>query len=311
MNVPAGSTGPPPSPATATVVACHGRHLRLRQADGTTALARPARRNLELACGDEVRCLHDPQHDELRVLEALPRRTALYRSDARGRAELVAANVELLLVVLAPLPRCDPFIADRYLAAAASAGIAAALLLNKCELPADAALAAALAGLRLAGYVVHPCSARDGTGLAALPGLVGTRTAMLVGQSGVGKSSLTRALVPGSEAAVGGLAASEEGRHTTTTTRLYDLPGGGRLLDAPGVRDFSPAVQQLDPATLGFAEVNACAGRCRFADCRHLAEPGCAVRAASEAGTMDPRRYESYRRLRRLREELVGRQRSY
>jgi ribosome biogenesis GTPase len=301
----------PPAPATATVIACHGRQLRLRLPDSTTALARPARRNLQIVCGDTVRCAHDAQHDELRILEVLPRRTALYRSDARGRAELVAANVELLLVVLAPLPRCDPFVADRYLAAAASGGMDAALVLNKSELPLNDALVSALAGLRLAGYAVHACSARQLDGLDELLETIGTRTAMLVGQSGVGKSSLTAALAPQSAAAVGDLASSEEGRHTTTTAWLYRLPRGGQLLDAPGVRDFSPAIQQLDAATLGFAEVSARAGQCRFADCRHLSEPGCAVRAASEQGRMDPRRYESYRRLRRLREDLLVRQRSY
>ncbi|MCC7462310.1 MAG: ribosome small subunit-dependent GTPase A [Gammaproteobacteria bacterium] len=305
-------TGSPPAPPasdSATVIACHGRQLRLRRPDGTTALARPARGNLQIVCGDEVRCARDAQHDELRVIEVRPRRTALQRSDARGRAELVAANVDLLLVVLAPLPRCDPFIADRYLAAAGSVAMDAAVVCNKCELPVDAALQAALAGLRLAGYPVHACSAREHTGLGALLGCIGARTAMLVGQSGVGKSSLTRALLPQSDALVGELASNAEGRHTTSTARLYDLPGGGHLLDAPGVRDFSPAVQQLDAATLGFAEVAAHAGQCRFTDCRHLAEPGCAVRAASERGALDPRRYESYRRLRRLRAALLERQR--
>ena len=311
MSSATGSPPPPPAPATATVIACHGRQLRLRRTDDSTVLARPARRNLQVVCGDTVRCAHDMQHDELRILEVLPRRTALYRSDARGRAELVAANVELLLVVLAPLPRCDPFIADRYLAAAASGGMDAALVLNKSELPIDASLAAALAGLRLAGYAVHTCSARRHAGVDELLNLIGTRTAMLVGQSGVGKSSLTRALAPQSDAAVGDLASDEEGRHTTSTAWLYRLPCGGQLLDAPGVRDFSPAVQQLDAATLGFAEVSARAGQCRFTDCRHLAEPGCAVRAASEQGTLDPRRYESYRRLRRLHEDLLVRQRPW
>jgi ribosome biogenesis GTPase len=309
MSASAGFTRAAEPIVTATVIACHGRHLRLRLPGGAAALARPARRGLEVACGDAVRCAHDAQHDELRVTSVLPRRTALYRSNARGDGELVAANVELLLVVLAPVPRCDPFVADRYLAAAGSGGMDAALVLNKCELAEDAALAAALAGYRLAGYPLVHCSAHFGTGLDVLLGAIGPRTSMLVGQSGVGKSSLTRALVPGSEVATGDLASGAEGRHTTTTVRLYDLPGGGHLLDAPGVRDFSPAVQRLDPATLGFPEVGAQAGRCRFADCRHMAEPDCAVRAASAGGTMDPRRYESYRRLRRLREDLAIRQR--
>ena len=97
----------------------------------------------------------------------------------------------------------------------------------------------------------------------------------------------------------------EEGRHTTTASRLFDLPGGGSLIDSPGVRDFAPAIDRLDSTYLGFIEVARLAPECRFADCRHMREPGCAVIAAVAAGTMHPRRYESYRRLRRLFEELT------
>jgi ribosome biogenesis GTPase len=97
----------------------------------------------------------------------------------------------------------------------------------------------------------------------------------------------------------------EEGRHTTTVSRLYDLPGGGKLIDSPGVRDFAPAVDHLDPRHLGFLEVARLAPGCRFLDCRHMREPGCAVRQGVESGSMDARRYESYRRLRRLAEELT------
>jgi ribosome biogenesis GTPase / thiamine phosphate phosphatase len=314
MHPAAGSPATARAPAAATVIACHGRHLRLRLGAGNVALARPARRNLDVVCGDEVECEHDSQHDELRVTAVRPRRTTLYRTDTRGRSELVAANVELLLVVVAPLPQSDLYVADRYLAAAASGRMDAALVVNKCDLAADAELDAGLGGFRLAGYTVFSCSARSGLGLGPLLQAIGRRTAMLVGQSGVGKSSLTRALVPESEAEVGELAQNAGGRHTTTTARLYDLPGGGRLLDAPGVRDFSPAVQHLEPASLGFIEVERWASQCRFSDCRHLKEPDCAVRAASATGAMDPRRYESYRRLRRLSNDLaalqVGRQRT-
>jgi ribosome biogenesis GTPase len=304
-------TGPPATPRppqAATVVACYGRHLRLRLDGGAVALARPARRGLEVVCGDAVDCEHDPQHRELRVIAVQPRRTTLYRTDARGRSELVAANVDLLLVVVAALPPSDLFVADRYLAAAASGGMDAAVVANKCDLPADAGFEAGLAGFRLAGYAVFHCSARSGLGLEPLLAAIGRRTAMLAGQSGVGKSSLTRALVPESDAEVGELTHEAAGRHTTTTARLYELAGGGRLLDAPGVRDFSPAVQHLEPAALGFVEVARWAPQCRFSDCRHLHEPDCAVRAASAHGAMDPRRYESYRRLRRLSDALAARQ---
>jgi len=113
-----------------------------------------------------------------------------------------------------------------------------------------------------------------------------------------------RRLLPQAEVTIGELVRAEEGRHTTTAARLFDLPHGAALIDSPGVRDFAPAVSALDERTLGFPEVARLAPGCRFGDCRHLREPGCAVRAAAEDGTWHARRYESYRRLRRLREQL-------
>ncbi len=240
------------------------------------------------------------------MLEVLPRRTALYRSNARGKAEPVLANLTRLLVVIAPLPSPDPFVADRYLAAAESAGIAATLVLNKAELEIDTALRAQLAAYSAAGYDCIPASAGTGAGMDALLAACGGQVAALVGQSGVGKSSLVRRLAPEAEVEIGALMREEEGRHTTTASRLYELPGGGRLIDSPGVRDFAPAVDHLDPRHLGFVEVARLAPGCRFLDCRHMREPGCAVRQAVESGMMDPRRYESYRRLRRLFEELTA-----
>ncbi len=141
--------------------------------------------------------------------------------------------------------------------------------------------------------------------MAALPAILSKGSiAALVGQSGVGKSSLVRRLLPEAQVAIGALVREEEGRHTTTAARLFDLPGGAALIDSPGVRDFAPAVDALDEQSLGFVEVARLAGQCRFQDCRHMREPGCAVSAAVASGELDPRRYESYRRLRRLREEL-------
>jgi ribosome biogenesis GTPase len=129
--------------------------------------------------------------------------------------------------------------------------------------------------------------------------------AALVGQSGVGKSSLVRKLIPLSDAPVGELDRDEEGRHTTTTSRMFDLPRGGHLVDSPGVRDFAPAIDKLDARTLGFAEVARLAPGCKFQDCQHMREPSCAVQKAVESRALDARRYESYRRMRRLFEELT------
>jgi len=290
---------------TGRVVATFGRHMVVRTDAGAELRARPFGRALEVVCGDEVRCRIDPHHEEVHVIEVLERRNALWRANLRGGAEPVVANLTRLLVVLAPLPLPDLFVVDRYLAAATAADIAATLIVNKSDLGIEDALAAELRAYDAAGFGAIPCSAASGAGLTELLAALepGSRAA-LVGQSGVGKSSLVQRLLPQAQVAVGELVRAEEGRHTTTAARLFDLPQGAALIDSPGVRDFVPAVSALDDRTLGFPEVARLAAGCRFGDCRHLREPGCAVRAAAEDGSWHARRYESYRRLRRLREQL-------
>ena len=290
----------------ARVTATFGRHLLVRSASGEELQARPFGRGLNVVCGDNVRCRADPHHDEVHVVEILARRTALYRSNLRGMTEPVVANLSRLLVVLAPIPIPDLFVLDRYLAAAESGGIVGLLVVNKMELGIDAELREQLDTFSAAGYRWLPCSVRTGEGIDAVLQVCAGQTAALVGQSGVGKSSLVDRLVPGTGVEVGELVRQEEGRHTTTASRLFDLPLGGHLIDSPGVRDFAPAVDRLDGRSLGFVEVERLAPSCRFSDCRHMREPACAVQAAVENGGMSSRRYESYRRLRRLYEELTA-----
>jgi ribosome biogenesis GTPase len=291
---------------TGLVIAAFGRHMRVRLEDGSERGARPFGRALTVVCGDRVRCRIDAHHEELHVLEVTGRHHALYRSNLRGVPEPVVANLSDLLVVLAPLPAPDFFVIDRYLCAAYSAGITATLVLNKGDLGVDAYIDTELAAYDAWSYASLECSAQaGGAGIEALRARLGPGSvAALVGQSGVGKSSLVRALVPGVEIEVGGLVREEEGRHTTTAARLYDMPGGAALIDSPGVRDFAPSIESLDERSLGFVEVEKLAPGCRFADCRHMREPACAVQAAVQEGQMHARRYESYRRLRRLHEEL-------
>ncbi|MGA2564507.1 MAG: ribosome small subunit-dependent GTPase A [Steroidobacteraceae bacterium] len=287
----------------ARVIAAHGRMLHVRLEQGGEAVVRAMGRNLQVVCGDYVRCQFDARHDELRIAALEPRSGALYRSNAHGSGELIAANLSLLLVVVAPLPVPDFYIVDRYLAAAQCAGIRARVVLNKCELGIDALTEA---GLRdYAGLGLEPLrvSAQTASGLPQLRALLHEQSAAMVGQSGVGKSSLLRALVPDSAAAIGTLLRDNAGRHTTSASWLYSLPQGGAIIDSPGVRDFAPAIDRLTDAALGFTEIAALSARCRFGDCRHLREPGCAVRDAA-GGALSARRYESYRRLRRLWERL-------
>ncbi len=288
----------------ARITAAYGRQFLVRNAAGTTRMARPLGRTQRLVCGDHVVCTVDEQHDELRIESCLQRSSSLWRSDAQGRSELIAANITLLVVVLAPEPKPDFFVIDRYLAAASCAPAQVLLVCNKCDQTQTDEANALLNELRTLNIATLQCSCKSGQGLTELRAHLQQHCGLLVGQSGVGKSSLLAALVPESEQTTGELTREREGRHTTTATRLYPLPDGGELLDSPGVRDFAPALDQLDAASLGFVELRTLAPACRFNDCRHLQEPHCAVRQAVDTGGMSARRYESYRRLLRQYDTL-------
>lgn len=293
----------------ADVVAAFGRHLLVRAADGTELRARPAGRKQVIVCGDRVSCSTDPARNEVLIEAVLPRRSLLARSSLRGDSEPVVANITQVIVVIAPLPAPDFFVVDRYLCAATAAGVAGTVAVNKADLVANKVSGQEIDALVAAGYSHLECSARQAGGLDALNAALGNAISVLVGQSGVGKSSLVAALLPDIEIATGDLMREEEGRHTTTASRAYRLASGGTLIDSPGVRDFAPAIDQLDARTLGFPEVAQRAPRCRFADCRHMQEPDCSVITAVDCGELSARRYESYRRLRRRYSDLVEAQR--
>jgi ribosome biogenesis GTPase len=289
----------------AEVIAAYGRHLLVRSGDRELR-ARPSGRRLSIVCGDRVRCEHDRAHDEVLAVEVLPRNSLLARANLRGESEPVVANITQLVVVVAPLPQPDFFIVDRYLCAATAAGLRGAVAVNKSDLEANKVARDELEAYSAAGYAHVTCSATDGRGLTELRALLAGAVSVLVGQSGVGKSSLVNALLPREQIETGGLMREEEGRHTTTASRSYPLDSGGALMDSPGVRDFAPAIELLDAETLGFPEIDRRARDCKFQDCRHMQEPACAVIAAVEAGQVSARRYESYRRLRRRYSDLVA-----
>lgn len=286
------------------VVASYGKRMIVEDESGDRHRAFVARRGLRLVCGDRVRWRASDEDGEVAVLDREPRDTELSRPDSRGRAEVLAANIDQVVIVCAPEPEPDPFIIDRYLAAAEVMGAAAVVAWNKVDLPA-AGQVDCLDEFRAVGYRTLRVSALAAAGLDALRESLADHTSILVGQSGVGKSSLLNALLPGIDAATAQISsASGEGRHRTTATTLYRLPGGGALLDSPGVRDFAPALADPRLAAAGFREIVAAADHCRFANCRHMKEPGCAVKDGVENGAISARRYESYRRLLRLTEDL-------
>ncbi len=293
------------------VVANYGKRLLVEDAAGVRHPCRPKGRRLRAVCGDRVRWTAGAGDEPGVVTGIEPRTTELTRPDQRGRTEVLAANVTLVAAVMAPRPAPDPFLVDRYLAAAALMGARGFLVINKTDLLDDAErdeLAALETQFAAAGYDVVRCSAKSGDGVDALADKLVGETGILVGHSGVGKSSLYNRLVPDHDAATAALsAATGEGRHTTTASVLHRLPGGGELIDSPGVRDYAPADVEPRRVADGFAEFGRHAAQCRFTDCMHLKEPGCGVKTAVGNGDIAQRRYESYRRLVRLMERLAPR----
>jgi ribosome biogenesis GTPase / thiamine phosphate phosphatase len=278
-------------------------------ADGTRLPCRLHGRRISAVCGDRVRWAHAQPGDSFgTVYEILPREHTLERLTSQGDREPVVSNLTQLVAVIAPRPTPDWFIVDRYLAGAAWCGISAVVAFNKAELGVSADAEAELECYALQGYRILRASSRGAPGIGALAECLKDSVSVLVGQSGTGKSSLLNALVPEAHAVTQEIsAATEEGRHTTTHSVLHHLSTGGDLIDSPGVRDFAPPLPQARDVASGFIEIATAAAGCRFQDCLHAAEPGCAVRDAVSRGTIRSRRFDSFRRLLGLAREMNDR----
>jgi ribosome biogenesis GTPase / thiamine phosphate phosphatase len=286
-----------------TVLASYGRGV-LVQADGTTLHCALSGRKQRIVCGDRVAWAFPPSADGPSVQSVEPRRNLIERIDARGRAEPVAANIDRLAIVVAAEPAPDWFLIDRYWAAAVLKDLDGLLIVNKQDLGTQS-IQPELETYRSLRLNCVEVSAQSGTGMADLERTLAQGVTLLVGQSGVGKSSLVNALIPDAAAQTAELTRDIEGRHTTTTARWYAM-GTAAVIDAPGVRDFAPPASLVRAAERGFMEIHRLSAHCRFKDCRHMEEPGCAVRIAVVAREIAPRRYESYRRLFRLYEKLAS-----
>lgn len=286
----------------ARVVATYGRRLDLCFADGSEATGRVKGRRLQPVCGDYVLAERLPNEPEWLITEIVERRNELGRPNRQGKVDILASNIDLVVVVTAELPAPDWFIVDRYLCAAELMRAAGAIVFNKTDLgEATPAILDAMDIYREAGYPTLYCSAVSSSGMDDLCALIAERTAVVVGQSGVGKSTLINALFGDDSLTTAPVSRKrQEGRHTTVNSKMRTLESGGHVIDSPGVRDYAPAITAAEEVAQTFPEIRDAAPACRFANCRHLQEPGCEVVAAVATGTIAARRYESYRRLYRL-----------
>ena len=276
------------------VVAAYGRRYRVELAAGGEIDCMTRGKKSGVACGDEVQVARTG--GGVGVIESIDtRRTLFYRSDAR-RQKLIAANVTQIVIVLAPVPSYHEDLVNRCLIGAEHAGIAALIVLNKAELPEAARASAALELYRRLAYAVVTLSAkRDISPL--LPPLA-QHTNVLVGQSGMGKSTIINALVPEARARVAEIStALGSGRHTTTHAELYRLDDRSRVIDSPGLQEFGLHHLSPEDAAHAFIEFRPWLGQCRFRNCRHVSEPGCALVAAVAEGAIAESRFASYRRF--------------
>ena len=260
-------------------------------------------RHLQVVCGDRVEWRRDGDSG---VIERVsPRDSLLYRSDA-FKTKAIAANVTQLAVVVAARPSFSPELVQRCLLAAEGQGIASLLVLNKSDLPETPLARTRLQPLVRIGYPVVELSALSDAG--PLRACLAGHTTLMIGQSGMGKSTLVNALFPDARVETAEYSeALDSGRHTTTHTRLHRLDAGAALIDSPGLQEF--ALQHLDADALAhaFVEFRPYLGHCRFRDCRHESEPGCKLTEAVASGGIDAARLDLFRLLRQAQHRAAQR----
>ncbi len=297
---------PTPDCRNGLVITRFGAKLDVEDESGEVRRCTSRRRLDDIVCGDRV--LWQPTLENKGVvIERLPRDTLLSRPDERGRIKSVAANLSQIIVTsvvkgsLKEGYRLNNELIDHYLVAAENQHITPIIVINKADLLQESdrqQLASDTAPYRDIGYTVLHTSTKIERGLTRLEQQLAGHSSVFVGESGVGKSSLINALLPQAAIRTGEISAhSGKGRHTTTTTVLYHLPCGGDLIDSPGVREFGLVVTEQAEIAHGFKEFRHYLGQCKFNDCSHLHEPGCAVTHAVAEGSIHPARYRSYQRM--------------
>jgi len=291
------------------VVSHHGRKLVVETED-KKQISCKFRQNLgDIACGDNVviqldkKSLTSQQADKQQavVIAVKDRRNLLEKTGFGDKAKAVAANIGQVAIVCSVEPEPNPYLIDRYLVATENLGANALIIINKADLINDEneeAINKLKEIYEKIGYKALLTSIKKNIGTEALKSALIDTTSIFVGLSGVGKSSLVKMLLPESEIRIGEVsAASGEGKHTTTVSSLYHLPDGGSIIDSPGVRDFTPCNRNKENIVNGFIELEHYRGFCKFANCTHTTEPGCAIIEALKNDELSQQRVNSFRKM--------------
>jgi len=267
------------------------------EVDGSIVLCQTRRKLDTVAVGDKVKITRSSA-DQGRIEEILPRRSLLQRPSRNKKTRPVAANIDRIYVVFAIEPHCDFLLIDQYLAICESKNIDAVLVLNKIDLSNIEKLEAELQQYQTLGYDIHKVSAHKNRGINQLKSALNHQISMFAGQSGVGKSSLTNAIIPDKQLKTNTVSeTTKHGRHTTTAATLYHLPDGGDLIDSPGVAIFGLADMTEQQLAWGYREFQPLIEDCLFNNCRHIKDKDCAIRSAAETGKISMQRYQRFLKL--------------
>jgi ribosome biogenesis GTPase len=267
-------------------------------APAETFLCQTLRKLETVAVGDQV-MISKSSPNQGRIEEILPRRSLLKRPSRNKKTRPVAANIDNIYIVFATEPHCDFLLIVQYLAICENKNIDAVLVLNKVDLPITKDIEIELKQFQSLGYTIHRVSAAEDIGISELKKALNNHTSIFTGQSGVGKSSLTNSLIPDKQLKTNTVSEiTKHGRHTTTAATLYHLPEGGDLIDSPGVAIFGLADITEQQLAWGYKEFQPLLDQCRFNDCRHVKDKGCAVRVAVDKGNISKQRYLRFLKLR-------------
>ncbi len=287
-----------------TVISRFGQHADI-ETDAGELVRCNIRRNIQsLVTGDKVivRLANETTATVAGVVEAVhPRHSSLSRPDLYDGIKVIAANIDQILIVSSVVPSFTTQIIDRYLVAAEDTGIRPVIILNKIDLLSAEEypiVEAALKRYKDIGYSVYQVSSKNGDGVDTIKSLLKDKVSVFVGQSGVGKSSLINALLPDAELLTGDISENSGlGQHTTTTAKLLHFPSGGDLVDSPGVREFALWHLPAERVSWCFIEFRDYIGTCKFRDCKHKNDPGCAITEAYNDGKIAEDRYNNYHRI--------------